>query len=567
MCEALVLAALHSVFSSKDGWTIEPQWYYPDDTLPLHDVFDFMIYRAEKSEIVDAMAIQVTSYKEGRNVKEEPNKTYEFFETLEEFTYFLSRARTTGLPKLPIITKFGHVLFGNKRYVRKWVLTHQESVFDLCVYPHYDHEENYSSEPLYPKLREVAKGNTDLYEVAREIIRLDKEEVLDDVVATQLERTIRRFREYEEAGFPLNSGGQLVLNARRECLRSKEYQENRDFLMLQLKDGPPAKRLSIKHEFLQPSIRPTAEWRQALEQVRTVLGKKRPEFAFGKNLLANYGSFARDFSKSLVEKKEDCIAAFWNSPDLGCRRFMRMTLVQFSGMQADDLFSDVITEQNLSSQIFGKAATKEVVSKLTSGIKTKTGTLNDRKRIHDYVESMKSRIEDMLSYIERNGTTNRPVTEFLQYLVGQAVANGQIPATSQIDEGFSSYLVDYVYDAKDRLRTFPEHAVHGLGHSCTFHSEMTFRKKDGALIFVKSKYTDSEERRRTKEEGQKAWLGKLHYDHDGKPPLTVDDSKEFWILLDGNWNRVLVMEQLVECGWRVYFDAFTLVKELSDTLR
>jgi hypothetical protein len=559
LCEALVRVACEIAFPVRGGWEVIPQWSpkHVDDSF--QDTFDLGVFlRPEQTVPKRALILQITKWDEGESVKEEPNKSYEVHETLEEFTYLGSRVRikepTTR--DMPRGTAFGSVIFGNRNYVRKWIPLHLVRFLDFVSFPSYLDGGNKYVSSLYSELRLLDAQGSDLEEVRKLM-----EAAITREEATTLHAVgsclVRELQEFERRGFPLSLMASTEYAARKEYRRSARYASDLRFLRDQIESGGmPINRFKVKASRGTVDLTQLPmEWRDLIRAIQETSNRVMPENEILRQYLKSIGNEIRRVAKLLMAGEFESLANEWDTTDVPKRMAFRSFLSQLYSGPVEDFYRNGVTEQNLTSGLFDRNVTDAILERICLSIRRKTGgTITEA-----FVRETAERVQLLLKYKIENGTKNQPTEWALEYLL-----RGVRTGTKVVKRGGSwkAFTFDaFAGSEKDtvlsRLGTRIEAA-----HAPSLKAEFTVGKTPPC--FLKSKPTTNEEGRRAKEEGNKAWLGRVTFKMDNKGNMAwrFTDTR-FCIWVDGNWENKIHLERLTECGWRVYLDPRTLVSEVG----
>jgi hypothetical protein len=560
LCEALVHVAAQSAFPESKNWIVLHPFEPTFNDGSIHDIFDFGIFHLPRGSDYgdEALVLQVTQYPDKKNVAEEANKSYEVHETLEEFSYLGSRVRSAkpSCRNLPCKAAFGNIMFGNRRYVRKWIPTHQELFLDFVGYPSYAKQSSFPDEGLYDELDPLANLLDDEQALLAEIkkrVTSKKESVMGKAVS----RLSLQFRNYLDKGFPHSPYATAEYRAREEYRHSARFAADITFLRAQIKNGGlPSDRFKLKDTFKagDPSKVPR-EWKRTLEAVVEIAAEQMPEVDMGRKLLKNAVTLLPRLLNFCRKKDIDALACLWNSDDKAERTAYRVIFVQLSGGTVDDFYDDEVTEQNFSSKIFGSNKTKKILERIAEGASRSVPKGRD---MADWTRRTTRRIDDLFAYMAVNGTKNTPTTWALGYLIeSESKLHGRVGNGGN----WNSYTSDVLTVATaSRIVTFASSKPETLP-TVTLRSEYSL--KGNVTVYLKSKPTVHEEGRRAKEEGNKAWLGRMKIRTDGaREPTTYFSNDNYWIWVDGDWSNASNLERLVECGWRVFLDPRVMVKAL-----
>lgn len=568
--EALTKACAEVVFPASEDWRIVHQYtpQYADADVP--DVFDLGIFQVPDGEQTAerALVLEVTHWKDEENVSEEPNKSYKAIETLEEFSFLGSRTRGSDstVAGLPRDTAFGDVIFGNRRYVRKWIPTQYELFLDFVSYPSYDYRD---SEPTTPDTG-IKRALLDAYEPFDDVIefvawlrdrlRSDAESGIIDVVGNRL---VERFEAFEADGFPLSPLGTAEHEARREYRRTDEYRANLAFLDDQIDSGGlPADRFGLKAAWNRIGAGSAdveqfdPRWRPLLRAVLNEAGEEIPEVEAGREIVADAETLLPEIRDRCETGDLDALAEYWDHPDETQRIAYRNALRALYQRPVDDFYDEPgVTEQNFSRERFGDDVTRRILERMAEQIAANAGG----RSTDEWVRTGRRRIERSVDYQAVNGTNSTPTNWALAHLIEAS----SLRFGDRVDTGgrWYSYIKDVPYgEFVDRLVTFRE--AEDMWRPTFAQAEFSLDRADNS-VYVKSKPTKNEEGRRAREEGGKGWFGKLNLPvEDGGIAPSYSDG-EWWMWVDGDWSHRDNLERLVECGWRVYLDPFTLVEELE----
>lgn len=568
--EALTKACVELAFPSDEDWRIVHQYapQYADADVP--DVFDLGVFKvpAGAQTAERALVLEVTHWKDETDVSEEPNKSYKAIETLEEFSFLGSRTRvddptTRGLPR---DTAFGDVIFGNRRYVRKWIPTQYELFLDFVAYPSYEYGD---SEPTDPDVG-IKRALLDAYEPFDDTVEFaawlqarlaDASE--DGVIDLVGGRLLDRLAAFERDGFPLSPLGSAEYRARRAYRDTDEYRANLSFLDDQIASGGlPSDRFGLKAAWGRIGAGDAdvetfdERWRPLLRAVIRKAGEEIPEVEAGREIVADAETFFPRL-RTLCEAGDVAgLAEYWNHSDETRRVAYRNALRALYRRPVDDFYDEPgVTEQNFSSAVFDDDVTRRVLERMATGIASNAAGRSE----DEWVRTARRLVERSVDYQAVNGTNSTPTNWALAHLI----AESSLRLGGRVDTGgrWYSHIKDVPYDEfADRLVTFRD--AEDMWRDTFAQAEFSL---DGdRSVYVKSKPTTNEEGRRAREEGGKGWFGKLNLPvEDGELAPSYSDD-EWWMWVDGDWSRRDNLERLVECGWRVYLDPVTLVDHLSE---
>jgi hypothetical protein len=561
LCEALVYAAADIAFPKNQGWLILHQFepIFTDDSIK--DIFDFGIFHIpENSEIPDkGLVLQVTQWPDKKEVQEEANKSYEVHETLEEFTYLGSRVRvsTPVCSNLPTNTSFGNIMFGNRRYVRKWIPTHLELFLDFVSYPSYEKNTAFPIEGLYDELEEFSY----LLSQDERIVKDLRNKILNysnSVIGKVGQILYKQFLDYRKENFPQSQFASYEFFVRNSYRKSKRFQNDIKFLKSQIKmNGMPKDRFKVKEAFASNGLtKIPKEWKSTMDAVIKISGEQIPEVKIGKNIIKDSKKILRLLNFCLNSDYKN-LEGIWNHTNKDTRIAYRMILLQMYEKPVDDFYDKEVSEQNFSTKIFSKNKTSEILSKI---IKNINELRNQKKSITKWIKELEKQMEELFNYVAINGTKNIPTTWALEY---QIYLQGNLRDKVVRGGKWKSFTSGALnLSSKSRIITFSNSKIEDLP-TVSLRSE--FSSATNNSVYIKSKPTVREESRRAKEEGNKAWLGRMNskivLDEKITDPFS---SNNFLIWVDGCWDNPKNLERLIECGWRVYLDPRDLVKELQD---
>lgn len=568
--EALTKACAELAFPASENWRVVHQYtpQYSDADVP--DVFDLGIFRVTNgSQTADrALVLEVTHWKDEESVSEEPNKSYKAIETLEEFSFLGSRTRVpdSTVRGLPQDTAFGDVIFGNRRYVRKWIPTQYELFLDFVSYPSYEYLD---SEPTDPDTG-IKQALLEAYEPFDDIVKFvtwlknrlqnnSNSEIIDIVGG----RLLERFEQFKQDGFPLSPLGSAEYRARHDYRDTDEYRKNMDFLDNQITSGGlPADRFGLKAAWTKIGTGDAdveqfdQEWQPLLRAVLNKTAEEIPEVEAGREIVDNAESVLPQIRDLCESGDIDDLAEYWNHPEETQRIAYRNALRALYQRPVDDFYEELgVTEQNFSSEVFDPSVTQCILEQIADQI-----ALNaSGSSTSEWVRTGRQLIERSVDYQAVNGTNSTPTNWTLSHLIEES----SLQFGDQVDTRgrWYSYIKDVPYDEfVDRLITFRD--AEDMWRPTFARAEFSFENGDSA-VYIKSKPTRNEEGRRAREEGGKGWFGKLNLpvENDHIEPEYSDD--EWWMWVDGEWGHRDNLERLVECGWRVYLDPFTLVEDLE----
>lgn len=568
--EALTKACVEMVFPSSEGWLVVPQYApkYADADVP--DVFDLGVFKvADGEETAErALVLEVTHWKDEKDVSEEPNKSYKAIETLEEFSFLGSRTRVSepSVRGLPRDTAFGDVIFGNRRYVRKWIPTQYELFLDFVSYPSYEYRD---SEPTDPDTG-IKQALLDAYEPFDDVVefvpwledrlRDDSENGIIDVVG---ERLRQRLEAFERDGLPLSPLGSAEYRARHRYRNTEEYRENVEFLDSQIESGGlPADRFGLKAAWNRIGTGDAdveqfdERWQPLLRAVLNEAAEEIPEVEAGREIVENAETTLPEIRDLCESGDTDGLEGYWNHPDETRRIAYRNALRALYQRPVDDFYDEPgVTEQNFSRERFDDDVTRRILRQMAEQIASNaSGSSAD-----EWVSTGRRLVERSVDYQAVNGTNSTPTN----WALARLIDDSSLRLGNRVDTGgrWYSYIKDVPYDEfVDRLITFSDDE--DMWRSTFAQAEFSLDGEERS-VYVKSKPTKNEEGRRAREEGGKGWFGKLDLPvEEGRIAATYSED-EWWMWVDGDWGHRDNLERLVECGWRVYLDPFALVDELE----
>ena len=570
--EALTKACAEIVFPASEGWTVVPQYgpQYEDADVP--DVFDLGIFKVtdDGQEAERALVLEVTHWKDEENVSEEPNKSYKAIETLEEFSFLGSRTRIPdpAVRGLPEDTAFGDVIFGNRRYVRKWIPTQYELFLDFVSYPSYDYHDSEPTDPdvgIKQALLDAYEPHDGIFEFITWLKNRLQDGSKDEIIDLVGDRLVERLAEFERNGLPLSPLGTAEYRARHGYRNTDEYQANIEFLDEQIHSGGlPADRFGLKSAWSRIGTGDAdveqfdERWQPLLRAVIHKAAEEIPEVEAGREIVENAETFLPKVRNLCEAADLDGLKEYWDHPDETQRIAYRNALRALYQQPVDDFYDESgVTEQNFSSKRFDDDVTRRILDQMVTQIASNASG----RSTEEWVSVGRRLVERSVHYQAINGTNSTPTNWSLNHLIEES----SLHLGGTVDTGgrWYSYIKDVPYDEfADRLITFKD--AEDMWRPTFAQAEFSLDGDDGNSVYVKSKPTKNEEGRRAREEGGKGWFGKLDLpveDGDVTPSYSDD---EWWMWVDGDWSHRDNLERLVECGWRVYLDPVTLVEDLED---
>jgi hypothetical protein len=545
------------------SWAVIPEFHENLDEAS-RDVFDFFLTEKDTIEEPRSMLVQVTHYPEGSEVEEEPNKTYEALETFEEFAYAKSLALEKRTEFITARTALVHVLYGNKRRLRPWAITLFESFLDLCIYPHYTRD-GFDATEMYTNLEQIARRireNVSEGKVAhgREFAELQlmrRNNSLAQSVAMKYDMIIQAIRTYVEGGCQRNKKAMEFWESRPNYKHTQEFKRAHAHLEAQLKKGPPSIRQSVKKSVLARTPIPpqTSDIDPAdLMEIIAINETKNPFNKVAQDFLKNYQLRCSEIAHRIASDRRSELLALWREEDLGRRNFLRPFLLAVAGLRADDYFGiGGVGEQTIYLSDLPQEATTRILRDVEKSFPMQ------EKEILQFLLERKRIVRDLVRNKLWNGTRVDPVSDYVRLLLERELAKGKIHSLTKTLE-LPTILRHWLEHRKPRLSSYPEHLTHLGNRSATVRFELAV-KCNQTTCLIKTKFTENEQNRRSKEEGIKGWLVKCDLGSNG---IIFREDYTLMTVLDGKWNDSNSLERLVECGWHVYFDARDLV---ADVLR
>jgi len=556
----LVQAAAELAFPKQEGWIVLRQFEPQFSSATVVDTFDIGIFLRpdSKGAAKKALILQVTQWPDMPKVKEEPNKSYEVHETLEEITYLGSRVRGDAPTciNLPKESAFGNIVFGNRRYVRKWIPLHFNLFLDFVSYPSYRNEDGQIQTGLYDDLERLAADADD----DEALLSRLKEEVQENnggAVAGAGNRLWKQFFRYKTQDLPLSKLATLEYQAREKYRKSDRFKSDINFLKTQIaKGGLPASRFKLKDTFLDTESQAPLEWKQIIDAIRVRAAEEIPEVNVGRRLLEDAYSLLPLILKACQDKDQSTLLDLWNHVDSPHRVAYREIMLHLLGGATDDFYNSVVTEQTFSRKVFDSRITNSILARIMEGIAKNAPASAELRK---WIQAKKTEIGKAFEYMAVNGTKNTPTKWALDHLLRakpglkKKVKTGGTWPTYTFDAVESEMLEKY----RKSLGISPM----GIRRT-SLRAEFTHL---GAVYtHLKSKPTSQESGRRAKEEGNKGWLGRMVIERRSREDYSFRFSdRNLWIWVDGNWSDPLHLERLVECGWRVYLDPRDMITDLA----
>lgn len=518
LVESFVHATIADVFRPVDGWSIRPQ-FYDNIGVPQNsrDVFDFLVGKTDAS--CPSLLIQVTHYTEDVDAIAEPNRTYEVYETFEEFTQTMASHLSKATKHLTGQVRTVNILLGNKNYVRPWATRFEDLVYDLCIYPHYNSEGEFSG-GVYQSLNAFQPRIVALRQAGKEGSEYDL--FLDEASKSALPRSLKlaydilvqTLRSYADAGFPQNDYGLRVWQARSDYLSSVRFEENLAYLDRQLDEfGLPTIATSIRSNFTTD----VAEYIQ--------------------NFLADFEAEIEALSCALATNAQTVVRELWDEDNDLQRNANRMLLRVFAGVSADQLYDARALEQTLFTRKLPADTTNRILGILI-------GSLDRAAGIHGGL-SRETRTEFYRSVLAQR-------KQAVAGLANQAnTRSGITPVTSEAQTA----LAKAGFQCSSCKSPVFFAARLGLGPQQ--YPLVRLQRITPKGSFFKSKFTKGEAWRRAKEEGGKAWAVLLD------DTLTVQNAVQLQMIVDGKWSHD-ALYRLVQSGWRVHLNTKALIEDLQD---
>lgn len=559
-CEMLVQAAAELAFPEQEGWIVLRQFEPQFSSATVVDTFDIGIFLRPdpKGAVKKALILQVTQWADRPKVEEEPNKSYEVHETLEEITYLGSRVRVDAPTciNFPKESAFGNIAFGNRRYVRKWIPLHFSLFLDFVSYPSYRNEDGQIQTGLYDDLDRLA---ADVDDDEAFLSRLKEEVRKNDggTAAAAGNRLWKQFSQYKSQDLPLSRLATLEYQAREKYRESDRFKSDIKFLKTQIaKGGLPASRFKLKDTFLDTESPVPLEWKHVIDAIRARAAEEIPEVNVGRRLLEAAYSLLPRILMACQDKDQSAILGLWNHADLPHRVAYREIMLHLSEGATDDFYDGVVTEQTFSRKVFDSRTTNRVLTRIMKCVTENAPASAD---LRNWIRAKKEEIGKAFEYMAVNGTKNTPTKWTLDHLLRtqpslrKKVKTGGTWPTCTFDAVEPEVLEKYAKSLGITLM--------GIRRT-SLRAEFTHLGE--VYTHLKSKPTSQEAGRRAKEEGNKGWLGRIVIERRSKYDYSIHFSdRNLWIWVDGNWSDPLHLERLVECGWRVYLNPRDMITDFA----
>jgi hypothetical protein len=572
--EAFTMACARIAFPSDEGWLVVPEYSPSHQHANIPDVLDLGIFKRHEStgSAEKALILEITHWKDETEPSTESNKVYKTCGTLEKFSHLGSRVRvsTSTVDGLPSDTAFGNIIYGNRGTAYNWICDQYELSLDYVKYPSYmDQKEGAFEAGITNALKQARE---DFEEpnvkdcVSHRPVEYFESQIANDqggIINDVAQNLIDSLNKYKHSGFPLSEVGDNEYTARFRYRDTDRYERNLEFLKKQINNnGGTAERFSVKSAYLDLRHGENSEvdvpdrWFPIMEYVVEKEGEEVPEIEQLEDLLDEANRFLQKVRSLCKNRDMEEMLELWDHDDDTKRKTYRNVFRALSNIRVDNFYElDAVSEHNFSSEKFDNETTEILINEIMEGI-TDIASNSD-----DWISTGKEAMMASLRYQSKVGTDLTPTDWALEAIImNSSLALGE----DVIEEvRWDSYTPD-VPERMFEERVFSaESWREGRMTYYTPESDFSY-ETDSKTVHIKSKPVPGgkEDGRRAREEGHRAWTGTLQFDTQSGTLQSRFSDNEWWVWVDGEWDREN-LERLVECGWRVYLDPFSLVEELE----